>query len=103
LVPTQEVAAVVCSVRLMSLPALTVVVAGVREIVGPAEVAAPPVPQAASTAPADRTSTARSTCTKLRLIPQRVMSYPRFFFWVGHLEKDSRLRLRRRLKDVIRP
>ena len=100
LVPTQDVADVVCSVRFMLPPALMLVAAGVRETSGPVVLAALPDPQAASAAEAHRTSAARINCA-VSLIPKRVMSCSEFFFWIRRPEMGNKLRLRRNLKDNI--
>jgi hypothetical protein len=100
LVPTQDVAEVVCKVRFMLPPALTVVAAGVREISGPVVPAALPDPQAASVIAADSTNAARTDC-EVSLINKRVMSCSWFFFWIRRPEKGNKLRLRRNLKDNI--
>jgi len=74
LVPTHDVAEVVCSVRLVLAPALTVAVSGVREIVGPVCVTST-APQAANAAAESMSSATRGNCKKTRFISKRVMSH----------------------------
>jgi hypothetical protein len=99
LVPTHDVAEVVCSVRFMLPPDLTVVAAGVREICGPAVVAATG-PQATSIAAVDSMNNTRSSCA-VRDTLGRVMSYAEFFFWIRRLQAGNKLTFRRKLKDNI--
>jgi hypothetical protein len=100
-VPTQEVADVVCSSRLVLAPALIVVAWGVREIAGPVLLVATLSPQAATTAAETRTSATRGTRTNTRLIFLRVMSYPRFFFWVHCRDATGERRLGRKIENII--
>jgi hypothetical protein len=100
LVPSHDVAEEVCRTRLVLAPALIVADWGVREIAGPV-FAALPVSQAASTAAEMRSSATRGTKTKIRLISNRVMSYPRFFFWVHGWDAASERRLGRSLGNII--
>jgi hypothetical protein len=100
LVPTHEVADVVCSIKLVVAPALTVAAWGVREIDGPV-LTVLTVPQAANTAPESMSSAARGNRTKTRLISKRVMSHWRYFFWVHCRGSVSKRGLRRRFENII--
>jgi hypothetical protein len=80
-------------------PDLTVVAAGVREICGPAVVAATG-PHATSIAAVDSMNNTRSSCA-VRASTERVMSYADFFFWIRRLLTGNKLTLRRKLKDNI--